>query len=153
MAKVSQVQARHNARIKAMQALYRWDISDPADAPSLQEIEDHFLASQEMQRVDINYWKELLHGVPAKLDVIDEHLAQSLDRPIDDLDVIERSVCRIGAYELLERLDIPVRVVINECLEVTKKFGADQGHKYVNGVMDKLAQQIRSTELGTRKKY
>lgn len=148
MAKVSKVQARHNARVKALQALYQWDLS----GANLDDIETHFLDSQEMSRVDLEYFRELLHGVPRKLDTIHKNLAECLDRPIEELDPIERTICQIGAYELLEKPDIPVRVVINECVEVTKKFGADQGHKYVNGVIDKLAQQIRSLELKTVKK-
>ena len=148
VAKVSQVQARHNARVKALQALYQWDLS----GADVNDIETHFLNSQEMGRVDLEYFRELLHGVPRQLDDIEQNLSECVDRPLEDLDPIERAICRIGAYELLERADIPVKVVINECVEVTKKFGADQGHKYVNGVMDKLAKRIRQLELSSMKK-
>jgi len=148
VAKVSQVQARHNARVKAMQALYQWDLA----GTSLADIEAHFLSSQEMSRVDLDYFRELLHSVPKQIDVIDKNLSDCIDRPLEDLDPIERAICRIGAYELTARLDIPVRVVINESVEITKKFGADQGHKYVNGVIDKLAQQVRNLELKQTRK-
>ncbi len=131
-----------------MQALYQWDMS----GTSVKEVEAHFIESQEMSKVDMAYFSELLHGIPAKLDTIDENLGSCLDRSIEELDPIERATCRIGAYEMLFRMDIPVRVVINESIEITKKFGADQGHKFVNGVMDKLAQSARKLEINARKK-
>lgn len=147
-AKVSQVQKRHNARVKAMQALYQWDLnqSDIAD------IDKQFLETQDMRRVDLAYFNELLHGIPGMLDTLDASLQPCLDRPMENLDPIERAVCRIGAYELAERHDIPVRVVINECVEITKKFGADKGHHYVNGVIDKLARTSRALEIKAIKK-
>lgn len=147
-AKVSQVQARHNARVKAMQALYQWDLNDS----NIGDIEAQFLETQEMSRVDIEYFTLLLHAVPKNLTALDSAITDSLDRPLADLDPIERAICRIGAFELSEQHDIPVRVVINESVEITKKFGAEQGHRFVNGVMDKLAQQSRAMELAATKK-
>jgi len=143
VAKISHVQARHNARVKALQALYQWDLNDS----NVKDIETQFLDTQEMDRVDLEYFSALLHGVPALVDKIDESLATCLDRPVDELDPIERAICRIGAWELIERLELPVKVIINESVEITKKFGADQGHRFVNGVMDKLAGVCRPVEV------
>lgn len=148
MAKISQVQGRHNARVKAMQALYQWDLNDS----NVPDIEKQFLETQQMERVDMSYFSEILHGVPATVDKLDLALADCLDRAVDSLDPIERAICRIGAWELAERHDIPVKVVINECVEITKKFGADKGHRFVNGVMDKLAGISRPLEVSTLKK-
>jgi len=146
-AKISPQQARHNARVKALQALYQQDLNDT----SVSDLEAQFLATQEMGRVNVAYFSELLHGVHARLDSLDAAIAECLDRPLPELDPIERAVCRLGAWELSEKHDIPVRVVINEAVEITKKFGADQGHRFVNGVMDKLARKIRPLELSAGK--
>lgn len=147
MAKVSQVQARHNARVKALQALYQWDLA----GTELAELELQFNDTQEMSRVDLAYFSELLHGVVKQIDVIDSHLSKCVDRPIEDLDPIEKTVCRIAAYEFISRLDVPMRVIINEGIEITKRFGADQGHKYVNGVLDNLARMVRKFDTAANK--
>ncbi|MDP3903179.1 MAG: transcription antitermination factor NusB, partial [Methylococcaceae bacterium] len=78
---------------------------------------------------------------------IDETLAEFVDRPVDMVDPVERAILRIGAYELLQRLDMPYRVVLNESINLAKHFGADGSHKYVNGILDKIAQQIRAVEI------
>lgn len=131
-----------------MQALYQWDLN----GTDVRDIETQFLETQEMGRVDIPYFTALLHGIPAQAETLDDAISNCLDRPLADLDPIERAICRLGAYELQERHDIPVRVVINESVEITRKFGADQGHRFVNGVMDKLARQSRPLEMGTDRK-
>ncbi len=135
---------RRNARQKAMQALYQWDF-DP-DTQSVSDIFNQFCALQNMDKVDVEYFEEIFFYTAKHLDVIDEHIAQHLDRPIGDLDPVERSVLRVACSEFLCRLDTPYKVVVNEALEVNKSFGADQGHKFVNGVIDKLAATLRATE-------
>ncbi len=102
-----------------------------------------------MDKTDIDYFKELLQGIPAHCVNLDQHLQPLLDRPADELDPIELAILRIGAYELMQRPDIPYRVAINEGVELAKAFGAADGHKYVNGVLDKLARQLRSKEMKT----
>jgi len=142
----SQNQARRYARERALQALYQWELSG-ADASSVrQEIIDR----QEMSLVDEEYFVSLFNAVAKDPDAIDEQLAPALDRPIADLDPIERCVLRISACEFVHHPQIPARVVINEAIEITKRFGADQGHKYVNGVLDKLAIVLRPVEMGNR---
>ncbi len=89
---------------------------------------------------------ELLSELPAQADVVDAGIAEYIDRPIEQLDPVERAILRIAIYELLERIDIPYRVVINEAVQLAKKFGAEQGHAFVNAVLDKAASKLRSTE-------
>ena len=139
--------ARHNARQSALQALYQWQMS----GNDLIDIESQFLEEQDMSKVDIKYFKELLHQVPAKLDSIDSSCAPHLDRSIDSVDPVERALIRIGTYELLSRPDIPYKVIINEAVELAKIFGAEQGHKYVNSILDKVAQIERAIETAASK--
>jgi N utilization substance protein B len=144
--KVSRSQARRHARERALQALYQWDVSDGQSS----DIREQFLTDQDMSRVDVAYFITLFNGVSHHPQATDDALADALDRPIADLDPIERSVLRIAAYELTQCPDIPARVVINEGIEITKRFGADKGHRYVNGVLDKLATAVRPFEMKRR---
>jgi N utilization substance protein B len=96
----------------------------------------------------VDYFKDLLHGVPANLDELDAGLKGCVDRSIDSVDPVERAILRLGAYEMMHHPEVPYRVVINEAVELAKVFGAEQGHKYVNGVLDKLARKVRKAEAG-----
>jgi len=140
--KTSRTQQRRYAREKALQALYQWDIGNAQSS----DVREQFLQTQDMSRVDVDYFTELFNGVSHDPDVVDEAMINALDRPLTDLDPIERAVLRIAVYEFQHRLDVPVRVVINEGIEITKRFGADKGHRYVNGVLDKLAAVLRPQE-------
>lgn len=144
--KVSLAQSRRYAREKALQALYQWDVS----AGQSSDVRKQFIDAQDMSRVDVDYFILLFNGVSHNPEVIDAALFDALDRPIVDLDPIERGVLRIAAYELTQCADIPARVVINEGIEITKRYGADKGHKYVNGVLDKLAVSVRPLEMRRR---
>ncbi len=136
---------RRNARQKAMQALYQWDFD--SEAASVADIVTQFCNLQNMERVDVEYFEELVGYVADNLDDIDAGIAAVADdRTIDELDPVERAVLRVACAELKTRLDIPFRVVLNEAVEIAKLFGAEQGHKFVNGVVDKLAADIRSVE-------
>lgn len=135
--------ARRLARRRAVQALYSWQLSDEA----LSDIEQQFLLEQNMKDVDLAYFKELLHQVPKYLDEIDAQIETKLDRPFKELDPIECAVMRLAVYELMHRLDVPYRVVINEAVELTKTFGAEDGFKYVNSIVDGLAKQLRKAEV------
>jgi N utilization substance protein B len=109
---------------------------------------DQFRHEQDMQIADLEYFEELVRGV-ARLHVeLDASFSPYLDREVARIDPIERAALRIAAYELRERIDVPYRVVINEAVETTKRFGADHGHTYVNGVLDKLARACRAAEYG-----
>lgn len=133
---------RTMARRRAVQALYQWQQL----GQDLADIELQFLTEQEMDRVDVEYFKELLHAVPKNLEELDQHLQPLLDRNIESVDSVERAILRLGTYELIYRLEIPYRVVINEAIELAKTFGAEQSHRYINGVLDKLTLILRSAE-------
>ena len=140
---------RRKARHYALQALYQWYMT----AYSLNEIESQFLTDYDFSVVDREYFHDLVHGVPAALGDIETAFAPFLiERGIDELDPIERAVLRLGSYELLKRIDIPYKVVINEAVSLAKKFGAEDGHKYINGVLDKLARDVRKIEIDAQKK-
>ncbi len=142
-------QTRHKARRLATQALYTWQVA----GQSLTDIETEYCLDIDMKKVDGDYFHELLHKVPAHLDELDGHLAPLLDRTIDEVDGDERSILRLGCYELAYRLDVPYRVVINESVKLAKTFGADQSHKYINGILDGVAKKLRTTEINAAGKY
>lgn len=134
--------ARSRARRRALQAVYAWQLS----GRDIAQIRADFANEQDMQAADIDYFDSLTLGVAANLQQLDEGLAAFLDRSIDEVDPIERAVLRLAAFELKHRIDVPYRVVLNEAVEVAKRFGSEFGHTYVNGVLDKLAGQWRAVE-------
>jgi N utilization substance protein B len=137
-----QAAQRTRARRLAMQALYQWDMS----GNNLSDIEAQFVEEEGFDKADADYFHELLHEVPAKLDVVEEAFVSYLDRPIKEIDPVERAVLRMASYELMTRIDVPYKVIINEAVNLTKKFGAEQAHKYINGVLDHAARQLRAVE-------
>lgn len=139
--------ARRNARNYALQAMYQWQLSA---TPSI-DIEAQFIATQITKTVDIEYFKELIHSVPRQVGQLDEIIKPFINRPFDELDPIELAILRLATYELKQRVEIPYRVVINEALELTKRFGSIEGFKFVNGVLDQVAKNIRSTEVANYK--
>lgn len=141
-------QARTNARKAAVQALYQWQMT----GQSLVEIERQFIEDERLKDAQKSYFSELFHGVPRNLDLIDQILSEFVDRPIDMIDPVERAILRIGAYEMTNRLDMPYRVVLNESINLAKYFGADGSHKYINGILDKIAQQKRTIEINSKVK-
>ena len=136
-------QGRMFARRAALQALYQWQMT----RDNLAEIERQFLEEREMNKVDLAYFRELLHEIPAKLNAIDTLLSEFAERKLTEIDPVERAIVRISTYELLHRLDIPYRVVLNEGINLCKTFGATESHKYVNSLLDRLAHKIRATEV------
>ena len=134
---------RRKARHYAMQALYQWYM---AEAP-VAVIEAEFRGDYDFSHVDLEYFRAVLYGVPSLVDELDATLEPLLDRRLDELDPIERTLLRMGTWELRERIDVPYRVVINEAVALAKKFGATDGHKYINGVLDRLARDLRSVEV------
>ncbi|MFT6052313.1 MAG: N utilization substance protein B [Halioglobus sp.] len=126
-----------------MQALYQWQMAGAS--PGV--IEAEFREEYDFSHVDLEYFQALLHGVPSCVDELEDTLRPLLDRDLDDLDPIEHTLLRMGVYELSHRIDVPYKVVINEAVALTKKFGATDGHKYINGVLDKVARQLRKVEI------
>ena len=142
-------QTRHKARRLATQALYTWQVAGQA----LADIEAQYRLEHDMTKIDGDYFHELLHKVPAHLDELDAHIVPLLDRGINEVDGVERAILRLGCYELVYRLDVPYRVVINESVKLAKVFGADQSHKYVNGILDGVAKKLRTVEINAASKY
>jgi len=139
---------RTRARRLAMQGLYEWHVSNNAPTDVLL----HLHEEQEMKNVDREYLSELVLTIPNHVEELDRLLSPFLSRPIIEIDPVELAIVRLAAYEFAHRPDIPYRVVINEAVELAKKFGAEQSHKFVNAVLDKLAMQVRATEIKARPK-
>jgi N utilization substance protein B len=134
--------ARGKARRLALQGLYQWQLSGSSAREVIAELE----ASQNTKDVDLDYFEEVLRGVVAESASLEALFSSYLDRPVAQLDPIERGILLIGAFELKQRLDVPYRVVLNEAVELTKAFGAEEGHKYINAVLDKTAAELRKAE-------
>ncbi len=127
--------ARSAARSRALQALYQWQLS----GQNIDLILQQFLDEEDMNKVDIPYFKRLLYGIHQEVNQLDIIFSPFLDRDLNQIDPIELAILRIGCYELKQCPDIPFKVVINEGVELAKQFGADKSHKYVNGILDKIA--------------
>lgn len=139
--------ARSRARRRALQALYAWSMSGATAV----DVIGQFAHEQAKEHADLEYFEDLVNGVDRHQNALDEALTPFLDRDIEQVDPIERAALRIATYELRMRADVPYRVVINEAIEGVKRFGAEHGHTYVNGVLDRAAAQWRSVEAQHRK--
>ncbi|MDO8925379.1 MAG: transcription antitermination factor NusB [Sideroxyarcus sp.] len=137
---------RHRARELAMQGVYEWRLS----GKGARLIEKATLDEKSLGRYDHEFFGQLLHGVIAQHEALAEQLAPHLDRKVDELSPVEYSVLMLGTYELMQHPEIPYRVVINEAVELAKTFGGSDGHKFVNGVLDKLAAKMRATEVAAK---
>ena len=133
---------RRKAREFALRALYQWQVT----GQDVGDVVTQYLAGSDVRKFDVPYFQELVRGVPTHLDELDANLSPLLDRPVEQVDLVERAVLRLGAYELQHHTEIPFRVVINEAVELAKRYGAEQGHRYINGVLDRLARALRPYE-------
>lgn len=140
--------ARSRARRRALQAVYAWQMS----GSKVNDVIGQFAHEQAHEVADLEYFEDLVRGVDKHQEELDTALAPFLDRDIEQVDPIERATLRIAAYELRLRPDVPYRVVINEAIETVKRFGAEHGHTYVNGVLDHAAAEWRAIEFGASKK-
>lgn len=138
--------SRHLARQAAVQALYQWDLTEQAPETIL----EHFIQQHDIGEIDEEYFQLLVREVPLYHRELEAHIIPKLDRDLDDVDPVERAILRIGAYELEYRTDIPRKVVINESVELAKTFGAELSYKFVNGVLDKVAAELRPQAESTR---
>ncbi|MDB5959246.1 MAG: transcription antitermination factor NusB [Massilia sp.] len=134
---------RHRAREFALQGLYQWLLNNE-DATT---VVNNIRAAHGFEKADGDHFAALLYGAIKDSVSLRETIAPVIDRRVDELSPIEHAILLIGAYELKNNLDIPYRVVINEAVELTKSFGGIDGHKYVNGVLDKLAPKLRAEEV------
>jgi transcription antitermination protein NusB len=135
--------ARSRARRRALQAIYAWQIS----GGTAQQVIAQFAHEQAHEVADLEYFEDLVRGVMKHVEELDVALAGFLDREVEQVDPIERAALRIATYELRHRPDIPYRVVINEAIDTTKRFGSEHGHTYVNGVLDHAAAAWREAEV------
>jgi len=137
------IKGRRRARKIALQAIYQRLISKT----ELTEIEAQFRAIHGTDKVDFEYFNRLFYGVEQSQTELDKVLLPFLDRPIKNLNPIELAVLRLSAFELTEVLEIPYRVILDESVNLSKTFGSQDGHRYVNGVLNNLAKKIRATEI------
>ncbi|ABC32604.1 transcription antitermination factor NusB [Hahella sp. KA22] len=141
------MEKRRAARKLALQALYQWRVA----GASISQIEAEFAVDNDLQQVDRDLFKAVLYGVPSSVSELDALLQPFVDRKLTDVDPVELSLIRMGAFELRSRIEVPYRVVINEAVELAKQFGGTDGHKFVNSVLDKLAPQLRQAEVAAAK--
>lgn len=134
---------RHRAREFALQGLYQWLLSQDSTAT----IQSHIRQAHGFDKADAAHFDELVSGTIRSAEQLRAQLASFLDRPMAELSPIEHAILLLGAYEMSFHPEIPYRVVINEAVELAKSFGGIDGHKYVNGVLDKLAPQVRAPEV------
>tara|TARA_R110000868_G_scaffold392875_1_gene663694 strand:- start:10097 stop:10627 length:531 start_codon:yes stop_codon:yes gene_type:complete len=139
---------RRKARQFAVQALYQWRLA----GTDLTAIETQFFEDFDFSKADVEYFKELLFNIPQQVSAIDAAFEPFLDRILDELGPVEISILRISTYELLHRPDVPYKVVINEGVELSKRFAPTEAHKFVNGVLDNAAIKLRAAEAGTESK-
>ncbi len=144
----AQKSPRHRARELALQGIYQWRVSG-TDAS---EIENHLQGEKNLGRYDKPMYTKLLRGVLSGHEELQLLLTPYLDRALDELSTVEFSVLLLAAFELSSQLDVPYKVVINEAVELAKTFGGTDGHKYVNGVLDKLAPKVRAVEFANNRK-
>jgi len=134
--------ARRRSREFALQGLYSWLLAGQAVSDITAQLEE----SKGYDRADQAYFYRLLHGAIELQAELEEALAPCLDRKVKELSPVERAILLLGAWELRNAPEVPYRVVINEAVELAKSFGGTDGHKYVNGVLDKLARSLRTLE-------
>lgn len=132
---VKKPSARRRARECTVQALYSWAVS----GNTAEQVELAFVLDQDMDGVDKPYFRKLFRQTIENIETVDFSISPYIDRTFDELDPIETAILRLAVYELRFELDVPYKVVINEAIEVAKVFGADESHKYINGVLDKIA--------------
>jgi len=136
--------ARRRARELALQGLYEWLVG----GHEVGSIEGHLVERDDFERADAEHFRAVFRGAIDDVEALRGEIARYIDREVKDLSPVEHAVLLIGAFELKHRVEIPYRVVINEAVELAKGFGGTEGFKYVNGVLDRLAAQMRPQEVG-----
>ena len=142
-AKKSLAKARGKSRRLAMQAIYQWQMT----GDSITGIKQQFVDENNMAKLDSGYFSELVSGVASSINELDPLLRKYMTREVESVDPVERSILRLAAYEFINRLDVPYRVVINEAVNITKEFCAENSHGFVNAVLDKVAKEVRHIEV------
>ncbi|NYT58283.1 transcription antitermination factor NusB [Alcaligenaceae bacterium] len=139
--------ARRRAREFALQGIYAWLVRGDAGLQDAGEIDAHIRDDEEFSDADATWFKTLLHGVLREAPSLRERFMPYVDRPLEELSPIEHGILLIGSFELIHHLEVPYKVAINEAVELAKSFGGTDGFKFVNGVLDKMAADVRPQEL------
>jgi transcription antitermination protein NusB len=139
---------RRKARRYAVQAIYDWQLTE--NVPN--EIFERILADVNVNKTDVAYFQELVLKVPKHIEELDAAISEAISRKLSEIDPVELAILRIACYEFIQHLEIPYKVVINEAVEQAKTFGAEDGHKFVNGALDKIAASLRALEVSANKK-
>jgi N utilization substance protein B len=144
---MARVLPRSHSRAAAVQALYQALVNDQ----ELEKAELDFVTAENSDKMDTNYFNGLVEGVSKELVALDSELAFAIDRDLSEIDPVESSVLRLAVFEFIHRPEVPYRVVLNEAVELAKSFGGEKGHKYVNGVLDKMGSKLRAVEYKASK--
>ncbi len=142
MSKAGATGARRRARELLVQALYQMQIT----GHDLRELRSQFKGRPEYERVDQQYFDDALAAICNGIDSIQSGIDEFADRPVDQLDPVEKGILLLGYHELNSLVEVPYRVVINEAVDLAKRFGAEDGHKYINALLDRLSKKLRSAE-------
>lgn len=142
------ISLRHQARQLALQTIYAWVMSGaPIEQIKQDLLDENFFLLEQPNAYDHEYYQNLMKGIVPEARALDEAIAPFLDRDLSQINPVEHAILRIGAYELKTYLEIPYRVILNEGILLAKKFGASDSHKFINGVLDKLAKTFRVSEI------
>ncbi len=138
---------RSHSRAAAVQALYQALVNNQP----LEKVALDFVTAENSDKMDSKYFNGLVEGVSKELEGLDSELAYAVDRDLSEIDPVESSVLRLAVFEFIHRPEVPYRVVLNEAVELAKSFGGEKGHKYVNGVLDKMGSKLRAVEYKASK--
>ncbi len=144
---MAKVLPRTHSRAAAVQALYQSLVNGENSAADALD----FVTAENSDKIDTKYFTALVDGVTQEIDKLDAELAYAVDRNLSEIDPVESSVLRLAVYEYIYRPEVPYRVVLNEAVELAKAFGGEKGHKYVNGVLDKMGSKLRPAEYKASK--
>ncbi len=144
---MAKVLPRSHSRAAAVQALYQALVN----GQTLAKDELDFVTAENSEKMDKKYFTILVEGVSKEIETLDAELAFAVDRHLSEIDPVESSVLRLAVYEFMHRPEVPYRVVLNEAVELAKSFGGEKGHKYVNGVLDKMGSKLRAVEYKASK--
>ncbi len=139
---------RSRARRFAIQALYQWQLS----GLDIGDIKKQFYEEHNFKKIDSKFFDEVIYNIPSSIAELEAMITPYISRSYSDIDPIEKGILLLGCYELANRHDIPYRAVINEAIELAKTYGAEDAHKFINGVLDKVALQTREVEVKARSK-